>query len=138
MSEGEEPAGEALRWLRFARADLRMARRLLGDAAAPPHHVCLHSQQAVEKALKALLRADGIAFPPIHDLDHLLDLLPATPALPVPRPSLDRLTDWHIEARYPGPWSEPTAADAERAEAEARAVYDFIAAEFGRRGIVVE
>lgn len=138
MSEGEEPAADALRWLRFARADLGTARRLLRDAAIPPHHACLHSQQAAEKALKALLRADGIAFPPIHDLDHLLDLLPETPVPPAPRPHLERLTDWHIEARYPGPWTEPTMADAEQAASTAAAVNDYVVDEFARRGIGVE
>lgn len=138
MSEGDEPAADALRWLRFARADLGTARRLLGDTAVPPHHACLHSQQAAEKALKALLRADGIPFPPIHDLEYLVDLLPASRALPASRPHLDRLTDWHIEARYPGPWAEPTAADAEQAATTAAAVNEYVVGEFERRGIAVE
>ena len=138
MSEGEEPAGEARRWLRFARADLRPARRLLADTTTPPHHACLHSQQAAEKALKALLLAAGIAFPPIHDLETLLDSFPAAPALPTPHSELDRLTDWHIEARYPGPWAEPTTADAERAATTAEAVNDYVVDELQRRGIAVE
>ena len=114
-----------------------MARELLGQAGIPPHHACLHFQQAAEKALKALLRADGIGFPPIHDLEELRNLLPVGLALRVSRRDFDRLTSWHIEARYPGSWAEPTAEDAGRAETTAGVVYDYVVDEFRRRGASV-
>ena len=51
------------------------------------------------------------------------------------RVALQRLTEWGAESRYPGDWPELTAGDATGAEATARAVYDSITAEFGRRGV---
>lgn len=44
-------------------------------------------------------------------------------------------TEWGSEAEYPGDWADPIAADAVQAEAEARTVYDAIAAEFALRGV---
>ena len=49
---------------------------------------------------------------------------------------LSELTDWTVNARYPGDWSEPTYEDAVRAESMARSVYDSVAADFERRGIL--
>ena len=48
---------EAQRWFREAQADLAVVRTLRGAG----HHAaaCFHSQQAAEKALKALLYAQG-------------------------------------------------------------------------------
>lgn len=50
---------------------------------------------------------------------------------------LSELTDWIVSARYPGDWPEPTYEDAVGAESMARSVYDSVAAEFERRGILV-
>ena len=48
-------------WLRYARSDLALAR-----SEAPEiylEHLCFHAQQAVEKALKAVLIERGVRFP---------------------------------------------------------------------------
>jgi HEPN domain-containing protein len=52
-----EPHIEAQRWLRQAQADLAVVRTLY----AAGHHAaaCFHSQQAAEKALKAVIFAHG-------------------------------------------------------------------------------
>jgi HEPN domain-containing protein len=52
-----EPRIEAQRWLRQAQADLAVVRTL----RAAGHHAaaCFHSQQAAEKALKAVIFAHG-------------------------------------------------------------------------------
>ena len=136
MNESERVA-EAIRWMRYARGDLELAGELAPDAARA-RHTCWLSQQAAEKALKAALVLEGIEFPYIHDLRRLGGLLPAGwPEVAAPA-SLNRLTEWGAESRYPGDWPEPGAEDAVRAEAEARAVYDSIASELGRRGVAVE
>ena len=51
------PHLEARRWFQEAQADLAVVRTLRGAG----HHAaaCFHSQQAAEKALKALLYAQG-------------------------------------------------------------------------------
>ncbi|MXX18044.1 MAG: HEPN domain-containing protein [Dehalococcoidia bacterium] len=135
MSEPES-AAEALRWLSYAREDLEIAGQMA--LASRSRYACWFSQQAAEKTLKAVLVMESIEFPYSHDLRRLRDLFPegwpqgASPDL------LDRLTEWGAEARYPGDWPEPTAADATRAESEARSIYDAVAAEFSRRGLTLE
>lgn len=60
-----------------------------------------HAQQAIEKALKAVLSANGIAFRRTHDIAELLDLL-SDRGLPAPpfAESLDELNPFAVEARY--------------------------------------
>ena len=81
---------------------------------------------------------EGIEFPYVHDLRRLRNLLPdGWPGGPS-NIALQRLTEWGAESRYPGDWPELSTAAAAGAEADARAVYDSIATEFGRRGVAVE
>ncbi len=132
MNDAELVVQEAQRWLRFAAEDLDAARRLLADRSSAPRHVCWHSQQAAERALKAALVLETIDFPFTHDLNALHNLLPDS--WPV-RADLAELTGWAVQARYPGEWPEPSSDDAVRAESEARAVYKAVAVEFRGRGL---
>ena len=137
MSE-PEAAPEARRGLRSAREDLHMVRMALGEDPPVVGPACFHSQQAAEKALKAALVLEGIEVPYVHDLRRLRNLLPdGWPGGPS-NIALQRLTEWGAESRYPGDWPELSTAAAAGAEADARAVYDSIATEFGRRGVAVE
>ena len=136
MSE-PETAEEASRRLRYALDDLEIAGQMARDAARP-RYVCWFSQQAAEKVLKAVLVLESIEFPHIHDLQRVRNLFPDGWPEGAGPDVLARLTEWGSESRYPGDWPEPTAEHAARAEADARAVYDSIAAEFGHRGVVVE
>jgi HEPN domain-containing protein len=129
---------EARRWLRFAREDLGTAERLLAEDSFVPRHICWFAQQAAEKALKAALVFEGIDFPFRHDLDALRNLLPDSWPVRGEHPDLAELTEWAVEARYPGDWPEATQADAERAGSQARAVYESVTAEFVRRGVHLE
>lgn len=99
-----------------------------------PRHACFFSQQAAEKALKAALVLEGIDVPFTHDLDALRNLLPESSPVRVAHADLAELTEWGVEARYPGDWPEPSEADARRAESDARDVYESVAEEFRRRG----
>ena len=128
-----ELVDEARRWLRFATEDLDVAQRLLAADGIPPRHACSLAQQAAEKALKAALVLEGIDFPFRHDLDALRNLLPDTWSVRRTHTDLAQLTEWAVEARYPGDWQEATATDAEQAVSQARGVYNSIAAEFERR-----
>ena len=137
MSE-PEAAAEARRWLHSAREDLQVVRMALGEDPPLVGPACFHSQQAAEKALKAALVLEDIEFPYVHDLRRLSNLLPDNwPAGPS-NVALQRLTEWGAESRYPGDWTELTAGDAAGAETDARAVYESIASEFGRRGVATE
>ena len=128
-----ETVDEARRWLRFAKEDLDVAQRLLITDGTPSRHVCFLSQQAAEKALKTALVLEGIDFPYRHDLDALRNLLPDSWPVRRTHTDLAQLTEWAVEARYPGDWQEATAADGEQAVSQAQGVYDSIAAEFERR-----
>jgi HEPN domain-containing protein/predicted nucleotidyltransferase len=68
-----------------------------------PADLCFQAQQAVEKALKAVLVSRGIIAPRTHDLNVLLRRLEAlgvrTPAEVADAPAL---TFFAVEARYPG------------------------------------
>ncbi len=134
MSNPEQVA-EVRRWLRFADEDLDTAERLLLDEASIPRHVCWLSQQAVEKALKGGLVSAEIAFPFRHDLDVLRNLLPAGWDVKQQHPDLAELTEWAVEARYPGDWPDVTADEARRAAQQSRAVVECIRADLKRRGL---
>jgi HEPN domain-containing protein len=65
--------------------------------------LCFHAQQAAEKAIKALLIRHRVQFPYVHDLAALLTRLEkATGDLPERIRQVERLTQFAVEARYPG------------------------------------
>ena len=138
MSGPDLVVQEALRWLRFSAEDLDVAQRLLADRSSAPRFVCWHSQQAAEKALKAALAIEEVDYPFTHDLNALRNMLPHSWSLRVDHPDLTELSQWAVEARYPGEWAEATEVEATRAESEARTVRDSVVAEFQRRGIHVD
>jgi len=90
-------------WLRKADADLRGAQSMLLVKPSLNDLVCFHSQQAVEKYLKALLEESSFHVPKTHDLALLATLLmPRYPQLKLLVRGLDRLTVYAVETRYPG------------------------------------
>lgn len=101
MRADQQQAGSPSDWLRHAQSDLaiaraRKSRRMLYE------HQCFHAQQAAEKAVKALLVANGILVPRSHDLVFLLAQLPHGIALPVTLVDLPLLTKYAVQLRYPG------------------------------------
>ena len=135
MSYPELVVLEACRWLRFSGEDINVAHRLLTEGPAVPRHVCWLAQQSAEKALKAALVLEGIEFPYSHDLDALRNLLPDGWSVQADFPDLAELTEWSVEARYPGDWPEATQEEEARAEEQSRAVHNSVVADFKRRGI---
>lgn len=113
MSEPES-ASEALRWLRYARDDLEVAGQMAQEAGRA-RYTCWFSQQATEKALKALLVLEGIDFPFTHDLEALLELHDEWPQRAT-RADLEQLTEWAPSPgiRGTGPNSPPRTAPALR------------------------
>ena len=114
MSPDPERADAPLRWLDNARADLALARVPLPEGGLY-EHLCFHAQQAAEKALKAVLRANGVEYPFTHNVQLLIDLLPAGLSAPQTILAAADLTPYAAAARYPGE-VEPVTAE-ERAEA---------------------
>jgi HEPN domain-containing protein len=101
-------------WLAKAEEDLDAAKLILGGALRSWGPSSFHSQQAAEKALKALLVRHQIEFHRTHDIGELLQLAePCTPGISGALAPAQALTPFAVETRYPG--SEPvTKAEAAR------------------------
>ena len=138
MSDPDPAVADALRWLRYSTEDLDVARVLLAGSPLVPRHVCWLAQQSAEKALKAALVLECVAFPFTHDLDALRNRLPESWTVHAAHADLAELTQWAVETRYPGDWPEVTTEDATRAVSEAAALHDSVVSEFERRGFLSE
>jgi HEPN domain-containing protein len=99
-------------WLAHARSDLKLAKLGLEHRDVLYHQICFHAQQAVEKALKAVLLHHKIDFPLTHDIDELIDIFEKS-GITVPSDCMDSgfLTPYAVETRYPGYWVEITDSD---------------------------
>ena len=92
---------EAAVLYRLAAQDRLAFERLAADPDISVRICCFHSQQAVEKALKAVAVLHGIVFPPTHDLVKLAALLaPVSLDPPVPVEMLRRLNPYAVAFRY--------------------------------------
>lgn len=96
-----EPFEEARLLMKLAGRD-NVTFQILGDhPQAPPESTIFHGQQAVEKAMKAVLSANRIVFPPTHNLLVLAKLVEgAGLALPVETSALERLNPYAVTVRY--------------------------------------
>lgn len=95
-------------WLERAHSNLLIAEKgrrkgvMLED-------LCFNAHQAAEKALKAVCLFKGIDFPKTHSLIRLMDLLETNEIkIPGTVKSADILTQYAVQARYPGPSEEIT------------------------------
>lgn len=91
-------------WLKRAKSNLARARsgKLSDDILW--EDLCFDTQQAVEKALKALLSALQIEFPRTHSIGLLLDILnDAGIEIPQNINYARKLTYYAVETRYPMP-----------------------------------
>lgn len=61
-----------LDWLVFAGEDLRVAELVFREGIF--NQVCFHSQQTVEKSLKALIKFKSVSVPKIHNLTELFNI----------------------------------------------------------------
>lgn len=99
-------------WLRKARLDRATARRELATVEEPNFDaVCFHSQQCIEKTLKAVLVLRGVMPPKTHDLAVLNRLFSeAVPGWSWPVEDLRFLTRAAVDFRYPGESADPAEA----------------------------
>jgi HEPN domain-containing protein len=117
-------ADESKIWLSYAKSDLDAAHALLEKGDYFPRQICLLSQQAGEKALKAILVHLGINFPKTHDLDLIRELIPAGWKVKEKFPQLYDLSVWAVESRYPGHTPDVTEQEARETLQLAEAVFD--------------
>jgi HEPN domain-containing protein len=99
--------------LQKARDDQHVLDRLADDPDAAVWTIGFHAQQAVEKALKAVLSASGMEYPRTHNLTLLLGLLKATQ--PPDAGELHRLTPYGVLLRYDTPTTDESEALFDRA-----------------------
>jgi HEPN domain-containing protein len=87
--------------LGLARDDEFAARSLLPVAGVADAILGFHSQQAVEKALKAVLAFQAIEFPYTHDLDGLVELCRANGLdVPATLDGVEHLAPYGVHMRY--------------------------------------
>ena len=124
---------EARIWMSYAKSDLDAASTLLVKGDFFPRQVCFMSQQAGEKALKAILVFLGMSFPKTHDLDLLRELIPEGWKVKEKFPELYDLSVWAVESRYPGHTPDVTEGEARNTLHLAEAVLDAVSAELEER-----
>ncbi len=105
-----ERLGTPEEWIKRAKSNLAIARQPATEDIYL-EDLCFETQQAAEKALKAALLSKNIPFRFVHDLSELLTLLDQHGlSLPEDIKAAATLTDYSVEARYPGPF-EPVTED---------------------------
>jgi HEPN domain-containing protein len=124
MSPDAAGPGSPSEWMRHARSDLAIA-KVERPADALLETLCFHAQQAAEKATKAVLLHLGIEVPRTHSIRALLDRLPEDLQLPAMVDEAAELTEYAVEARYPGATESVTDEEHARAIELAQAVVDW-------------
>ena len=103
MPPKRRPADDPIEWLNRARSNLARAEADIRVPHVYLEDLCFDTQQAAEKAIKAVLLKLGVPFPFVHDLGELLGLVQKA-GVSVPRSVRDasRLTrcggdsiSWH-------------------------------------------
>ena len=101
MPSDRLPPDDPCEWLNRAKSNLIQAKA--EHPGVYLEDLCFQAQQTVEKALKALLLHHGIDFPYVHDLAALVRLLQQEgQKVPPQIREAIRLSDYAVEARYPG------------------------------------
>ena len=114
-------------WLRRARSNLARAAQGQVTPDVLFEDTCFDAQQAVEKALKALLVLRGVQVPRTHAISALITMLADLGFdIPVDLEEASALTDYAVASRYPGPAEPVLVDDHETAVAIATAVVAWV------------
>lgn len=102
-------------WMTRAYSNLRLAEQGRGKEVLL-EDLCFNTQQAAEKALKAVCLLKGLEFPKTHSIVRLLDILESGGvAIPETVKAADILTQYAVQTRYPSPVEEITVEEYEEA-----------------------
>ena len=93
-------AGSPAYWLRFAEGDLILAREQPEGVLV--ELLCFHAQQAVEKAIKAVLLFYGEKAPRTHSIEALVEIAAKHIEIPEIVEESTELTLYASGTRYPG------------------------------------
>jgi len=89
--------------LRHAKSDLAVAQGVESNPDVLPNQSAFHAQQAAEKAIKAVMIHEGIAFPLTHDLKDLIKRWTSSGRVwPPALVDVKTLNPYAVESRYPG------------------------------------
>jgi HEPN domain-containing protein len=93
-----------------AKDDETLVRKVYSDPDIADAIVGFHAQQAIEKLIKAVLAARGVAFIKSHALSYLIGVVEGNDIqAPEELAEADVLSPWAVEFRYEG--DEPPALD---------------------------
>ena len=114
-------------WLKAANDDLILLDDII-DNQSITNLIAFHSQQAVEKTLKAYIESKGYKVPKVHKIQTLVDRIDLD--FSQDDELIQLLDTLYIESRYPGdmgllPYGKPSSEDA-------REFYEFAKSVFGR------
>ena len=117
-------------WIEFAQRDLAAGKKLAGDDYLGGA-VAYHSQQCIEKCLKAVLEEAGVSIPKTHSSLYLLQAIRTIRpdfTAGIDEDDLAGIDDIYTDVRYPGsrgilPWGMPTAEQAAVFLAAAESVF---------------
>jgi len=117
-------------WLKAAKDDLRVAGMIISDEALT-HMVAFHSQQCIEKFLKAVMEEYSIDLVKIHNLERLLEIVKKHVEIDVEIVLIVKMDKLYIDSRYPAdfdllPDGKPDIEDAEEFYYAASRVYEVV------------
>ena len=122
----EPQIGTPAEWFRRATSNLIRAQQPRPEGVCW-EDLCFDAQQAVEKALKALLVHYNLPFRHVHDIAELLTLLEQSDvSLPEDVRLAAGLSDYAVAARYPGPMEPVTEEEYQEAIALATTVLQWV------------
>lgn len=103
-------------WLRRARSNLARAKLDPPPPGVLLEDLCFDAEQAAEKAVKAVLVKQQVRFPKTHSLSDLLGRVQGA-GIRVPEQLLEAatLTEYAVDARYPGLSEDVTPEEYEEA-----------------------
>jgi HEPN domain-containing protein len=119
------------KWLIKAHNDLKVAENLmkLSSEEAINEAICFHSQQAVEKFLKAYLITRNAEFGKTHNLEYLLELCVKKDD-EFKGIEVGNLSFYAVEVRYPDEFYIPSIDEAKECLMIARKVKEFVTKKF--------
>ena len=133
MTRRDDPS-DPQAWLQRAKSNLNLAEKGSCIQDVYLEDLCFHTQQAAEKALKALCVGEEIEFPKTHSLVMLMDILQrAGIEIPEQIKSADVLTQYAVETRYPGLEEEITNEEYQQAYQLAASVLTWVEEELTKR-----
>lgn len=122
-------------WLRRAKSNMERAKAGKISEEILYEDLCFDCQQAVEKALKALLISIDKEFPPTHAITSLLELIQET-GIGIPeavKQAID-LTEYVVETRYPGDYEPVNKSDYQTALKTANEVLRWVEIKLEEQG----